>query len=218
MLEEEPETADNAARLKDDKAQVLLWLYICTLEKNLQTVGATGSRSEMSPRSKSLADVKFECYTLSRSPDVYVVSSCPSDWFRPSKRTRNGRSCEIRPSVWPIPRPTTWTTRTSRRPRTAAWSTRACSSTWQQKAVGDLLHSQNRVEADIGPLLLESQWKMYWFSSAVCGRLLIRPCADCFPQSSASPWREHWTSGPLSCRAMSCQSSAVPSRATAPSV
>uniref|UniRef100_A0A8C4YU82 separase n=1 Tax=Gadus morhua TaxID=8049 RepID=A0A8C4YU82_GADMO len=84
LLEEEPETADNAARLKDDKAQVLLWLYICTLEKNLQTVGATGSRSEMSPRSKSLADVKFECYTLSRSTDVYVVSSCPSDWFRPS--------------------------------------------------------------------------------------------------------------------------------------
>ena len=38
LLEEEPETTDNAVRLKDDKAQVLLWLYICTLEKNLQTV------------------------------------------------------------------------------------------------------------------------------------------------------------------------------------
>ncbi|CAL8335764.1 unnamed protein product [Lota lota] len=37
LLEEEPETADNAVRLKDDKAHVLLWLYICTLEKTLQT-------------------------------------------------------------------------------------------------------------------------------------------------------------------------------------
>ncbi|KAG7217902.1 hypothetical protein INR49_020776 [Caranx melampygus] len=36
LLEEEPETADNAHRLKDDKAHTLLWLYICTLEKNLQ--------------------------------------------------------------------------------------------------------------------------------------------------------------------------------------
>ncbi|KAM3621454.1 uncharacterized protein V6R79_011383 [Siganus canaliculatus] len=36
LLEEEPETPDNADRLKDDKAHALLWLYICTLEKNLQ--------------------------------------------------------------------------------------------------------------------------------------------------------------------------------------
>ncbi|KAL7408511.1 hypothetical protein ABVT39_024602 [Epinephelus coioides] len=36
LLEEEPETPENADRLKDDKAHVLLWLYICTLEKNLQ--------------------------------------------------------------------------------------------------------------------------------------------------------------------------------------
>ncbi|XP_040891017.1 separin isoform X2 [Toxotes jaculatrix] len=35
LLEEEPETAENAHRLKDDKAHALLWLYICTLEKNL---------------------------------------------------------------------------------------------------------------------------------------------------------------------------------------
>lgn len=38
LLEEEPVTAKNADRLKDDKARVLLWLYICTLEKNLQEV------------------------------------------------------------------------------------------------------------------------------------------------------------------------------------
>ncbi|XP_076013098.1 separin [Genypterus blacodes] len=35
-LEEVAETAENADRLKDDKAHALLWLYICTLEKNLQ--------------------------------------------------------------------------------------------------------------------------------------------------------------------------------------
>uniref|UniRef100_A0A671W5X4 separase n=1 Tax=Sparus aurata TaxID=8175 RepID=A0A671W5X4_SPAAU len=38
LLEEEPETPENADRLKDDKAHALLWLYICTLEKNLQEV------------------------------------------------------------------------------------------------------------------------------------------------------------------------------------
>ncbi|KAM4612859.1 separin [Polymixia lowei] len=36
LLDEEPETVENADRLKDDKAHVLLWLYICTLEKKLQ--------------------------------------------------------------------------------------------------------------------------------------------------------------------------------------
>ncbi|XP_028263041.1 separin [Parambassis ranga] len=36
LLEEEPETSENASRLKDDKAHAFLWLYICTLEKNLQ--------------------------------------------------------------------------------------------------------------------------------------------------------------------------------------
>lgn len=38
LLEEEPKTPENADKLKDDKAQALLWLYICTLEKNLQEV------------------------------------------------------------------------------------------------------------------------------------------------------------------------------------
>ncbi|XP_030585374.1 separin [Archocentrus centrarchus] len=36
LLDEEPETPENAAKLKDDKAHALLWLYICTVEKNLQ--------------------------------------------------------------------------------------------------------------------------------------------------------------------------------------
>ncbi|AWP02957.1 putative separin [Scophthalmus maximus] len=35
LLEEEPETTENADRLKDDKAHAFLWLYVCTLEKNL---------------------------------------------------------------------------------------------------------------------------------------------------------------------------------------
>ncbi|XP_057700846.1 separin [Corythoichthys intestinalis] len=36
LLEEEPETPENTNRLKDDKAHALLWVFICTLEKNLQ--------------------------------------------------------------------------------------------------------------------------------------------------------------------------------------
>lgn len=43
LLEEEAETPENADRLKDDKAHALLWLYICTLEKNLQEVSSVGS-------------------------------------------------------------------------------------------------------------------------------------------------------------------------------
>lgn len=38
LLEEEPETPENADRLKDDKAHALLWHYICNLEKKLQDV------------------------------------------------------------------------------------------------------------------------------------------------------------------------------------
>ncbi|CAG06749.1 unnamed protein product, partial [Tetraodon nigroviridis] len=36
LLEEEPETSGNADRLKDDRAQALLWHFICNLEKKLQ--------------------------------------------------------------------------------------------------------------------------------------------------------------------------------------
>ncbi|XP_069395412.1 separin isoform X2 [Paralichthys olivaceus] len=36
LLEEESVTAENADRLKDDKAHASLWLFVCTLEKNLQ--------------------------------------------------------------------------------------------------------------------------------------------------------------------------------------
>uniref|UniRef100_A0A3Q2ZBF7 separase n=1 Tax=Hippocampus comes TaxID=109280 RepID=A0A3Q2ZBF7_HIPCM len=36
LLEEEIETPENTSRLKDNKAHALLWLFICTLEKNLQ--------------------------------------------------------------------------------------------------------------------------------------------------------------------------------------
>ncbi|XP_030230781.1 LOW QUALITY PROTEIN: separin [Gadus morhua] len=57
LLEEEPETADNAARLKDDKAQVLLWLYICTLEKNLQTaIEKDKKRQELRDKTQCVAN------------------------------------------------------------------------------------------------------------------------------------------------------------------
>ncbi|XP_055068352.2 LOW QUALITY PROTEIN: separin [Misgurnus anguillicaudatus] len=44
LLEAEPETAENADRLKDEKAQAFLWLYICTLESNLQEAVDTEKR------------------------------------------------------------------------------------------------------------------------------------------------------------------------------
>ncbi|XP_051562768.1 separin-like isoform X2 [Myxocyprinus asiaticus] len=44
LLEAEPETAENTDRLKDEKAQASLWLYICTLESNLQEAVDTEKR------------------------------------------------------------------------------------------------------------------------------------------------------------------------------
>uniref|UniRef100_A0A8C2L746 separase n=1 Tax=Cyprinus carpio TaxID=7962 RepID=A0A8C2L746_CYPCA len=40
LLDSEPETAENADRLMDEKAHASLWLYICTLETNLQEVSS----------------------------------------------------------------------------------------------------------------------------------------------------------------------------------
>lgn len=37
-----PRSAQNRDRLLDDRAQALLWLYICTLESRLEEVGAGG--------------------------------------------------------------------------------------------------------------------------------------------------------------------------------
>ncbi|XP_047669952.1 separin-like [Tachysurus fulvidraco] len=44
LLEEEPETAENSDRLKDEKAHASLWLYICMLEANLQEAVDTEKR------------------------------------------------------------------------------------------------------------------------------------------------------------------------------
>ncbi|XP_056316195.1 separin [Danio aesculapii] len=44
LLEAEPEMAENADRLKDEKAHASLWLYICTLESNLQEAVDTEKR------------------------------------------------------------------------------------------------------------------------------------------------------------------------------
>ncbi|KAL6111552.1 espl1 [Pungitius sinensis] len=55
LLEEEPETPENADRLKDDKAHALLWLYICTMEKNLQ---------EAIDRDKKLRDLREQTLSV----------------------------------------------------------------------------------------------------------------------------------------------------------
>ncbi|XP_007254307.3 separin [Astyanax mexicanus] len=44
LLDEEQETAENADRLNDEKAYASLWLYICTLEANLQEALDTEKR------------------------------------------------------------------------------------------------------------------------------------------------------------------------------
>ncbi|XP_030634480.1 separin [Chanos chanos] len=44
LLEAEPETEENADRLKDERAHASLWLYICTLEANLQEALQTEQR------------------------------------------------------------------------------------------------------------------------------------------------------------------------------
>ncbi|XP_071396976.1 separin [Centroberyx affinis] len=57
LLEEEPETAENADRLKDDKAHALLWLYICTLEKNLQEAIDTEKKlQDLREQTRSMAN------------------------------------------------------------------------------------------------------------------------------------------------------------------
>ncbi|XP_026161906.1 separin isoform X2 [Mastacembelus armatus] len=57
LLEEEPETPENADRLKDDKAHALLWLYICTLEKNLQeAIEKDKKLQELSEQTQCLAN------------------------------------------------------------------------------------------------------------------------------------------------------------------
>ncbi|KAK9529134.1 hypothetical protein VZT92_013248 [Zoarces viviparus] len=57
LLEEEPETPENADRLKDDKAHALLWLYICTLEKNLQeTIDRDKKQRELREQTRCVAN------------------------------------------------------------------------------------------------------------------------------------------------------------------
>ncbi|XP_028302312.1 separin isoform X2 [Gouania willdenowi] len=57
LLEEEPETPENADRLQDDKAHALLWHYICTLEKNLQeAIESDRKRKEVQEMTQSVAN------------------------------------------------------------------------------------------------------------------------------------------------------------------
>ncbi|KAM9758407.1 separin isoform 2-T2 [Menidia menidia] len=57
LLDEEPQTPENADRLKDDKAHALLWLYICTVEKNLQeAIESDQKRRELRQQMRSVTD------------------------------------------------------------------------------------------------------------------------------------------------------------------
>ncbi|XP_017271200.1 separin [Kryptolebias marmoratus] len=58
LLEEEPETSENADKLKDDKAHALLWLYICTLEKNLQeAIDSDRKRRELREKTQCVTNL-----------------------------------------------------------------------------------------------------------------------------------------------------------------
>ncbi|KAL0978388.1 hypothetical protein UPYG_G00169860 [Umbra pygmaea] len=61
LLEEEPETEENAEQLKEDQAQAFLWLYICNLEKNLQ---------EAIEKDKRLQKVQEQAGDMSRSAET----------------------------------------------------------------------------------------------------------------------------------------------------
>ncbi|XP_069011126.1 separin [Embiotoca jacksoni] len=57
LLEEEAETPENADRLKDDRAHALLWLYICTLERNLQeAIESDRKQRELREQTQSLTN------------------------------------------------------------------------------------------------------------------------------------------------------------------
>ncbi|KAM9408555.1 separin [Pholidichthys leucotaenia] len=78
LLEEEPETPENADMLKDDKAQALLWLYICTLEKNLQeAIENDRKRKELREQtpcvSISLGNNDFDFEDKQKTQDSFLV-------------------------------------------------------------------------------------------------------------------------------------------------
>ncbi|KAF3689764.1 Separin [Channa argus] len=57
LLEEEPETPENSDRLHDNKAHAFLWLYICTVEKNLQeAIEKDNKLRELREQTRSLAN------------------------------------------------------------------------------------------------------------------------------------------------------------------
>ncbi|XP_066521255.1 separin isoform X2 [Hoplias malabaricus] len=59
LLDEEQETAENADRLKDEKAHASLWFYICTLEANLQEALDTEKRlREVQGNNKAIANLE----------------------------------------------------------------------------------------------------------------------------------------------------------------
>ncbi|XP_074535465.1 separin [Halichoeres trimaculatus] len=78
LLEEEPETPENADRLKDDKAQASLWLYICSLEKNLQeAIERDKKQRELREQTQSLANPigtnDFDYEDKQKTQDSFLV-------------------------------------------------------------------------------------------------------------------------------------------------
>uniref|UniRef100_A0A3B3ZER2 separase n=1 Tax=Periophthalmus magnuspinnatus TaxID=409849 RepID=A0A3B3ZER2_9GOBI len=59
LLEAEPRTPENSDKLTDDMAHAFLWLYICSLEKNLQEVGLIFTQMfdmKIQPLERALSD------------------------------------------------------------------------------------------------------------------------------------------------------------------
>ncbi|XP_041639099.1 separin [Cheilinus undulatus] len=78
LLEEEPETPENADQLKDDKAHASLWLYICTLEKNLQEavkrdIKQQGLREQMQSLSNPIGTNDFDYEDKQKAEDSSLV-------------------------------------------------------------------------------------------------------------------------------------------------
>lgn len=78
LLEAEPRTPKDSDKLTDDKAHALLWLYICTLEKNLQeAIARDKKRQELRDQTQSVTNPvwtnDFEYEDKQKSQDSITV-------------------------------------------------------------------------------------------------------------------------------------------------
>lgn len=206
LFEEEPLMAENAHRLKDEKAHALLWHYICNVEKKLQEV------------SKCLCFVMINVVRMNKKYESFLVfnwiigmrsivlfSNCVF-CVRLLTKIGNGESCASSSGVRPIQsKPMIWNLRASRRLRTATPSTRGCVLTWCQKVVQTFF--------------------FFCFAVLYC----IQQFAESFPlslkdaeltplyfKSNAGLWRGQWTNGLLFCKVAKWTLSDIPNRHAAP--